>query len=170
MNLPKICRFLRNTALLFVALVGSALAQTTIPLIVEYVPAPVAGQPFQIRITTSPCDSTQESAPVSVPRFVQTGNVLRLTTVGNQNFSPFCLEPVRTAVFNAPPLPAGNYTLEIHYQHPTIEPPLLRLRQSVPLSVSLGNVGSPVPAGGMAGAVILVLSLGAIAFWRLRAR
>jgi len=166
MSKLNFCRFYLCAAL-YTMLVGMAAAQG-FPLTVDFLPAPVAGQPFRVRVTTTPCDSIQENVPVSTPRFVQMGNVLRLTTVGRENSSPFCLDPVRTAFFDAPPLPAGVYTLEIHYQHPTIEPPLLRLRQSAPLLVSLGTPGSPVPMGGPVAWLALALTLGGMTAWRLR--
>jgi len=144
-------------------------AQTNFPLRIEFVPSPVAGQPFQIRVTNqTPCDSIEENAPVSVPRFVQEGNVVRLTTVGVQSFSPFCLDPLRTAVFGAPPLAAGNYTLELQYQNPTIVPPFLYIRQSVPLVVSLGSPGAPVPLGNTGLWIALGLIFGTIGLSRLR--
>lgn len=162
--------WLAGAALLFIAVAGNVSAQST-PLLIEFVPAPVAGQPFQIRVTNqTPCDLIQENAPVSVPRFVQAGNVVRLTTEGNQSSSPFCLDPLRTVIFNAPAFSAGDYTLELHYQHPTIVPPFLYVRQSVPLTVSLGSPGAPVPLGGAALWLVMVVSLGALALWRLRHR
>ncbi len=66
------------------------------------------------------------------------GSVLRLTTVGLRYSPPLCNNPVETLSFNAPGVPAGNYTFEIHYQHPTVMPPVVTFRQSAPLVVGAG--------------------------------
>jgi len=130
------CKWLKILAVLLCAAAGHASAQSP-QLTIQYVPSPVANQPFEVRITTTLCDFVDEGF-LAPPRFEVQGSVLRLTTVGLRYFPPSCNNPLETLSFNAPGIPAGNYTFEIYYQHPTVMPLVVTFRQSAPLVVGAG--------------------------------
>lgn len=132
------------------------------PLVISYSPMPKAGQPFQVNVTTGPCDSIDDGF-LGTPTFELVGGVLRLTTIGFVNNSLPCNYIARTATFNAPAIPAGNYTLEIYYRFAAIEPPQVTLRQTALLGVGPGAPGAPVPVLGFRFTVLLAMGMGIVA-------
>jgi len=146
-------------AYVFVFLLApAALAQTPQPLQISYSPQPTAGEPFQILIVNTPCDGIFENFEFP-PRFEIEGNVLKLTTPGVTAGFPGCLYPIQSHAFQAPALPAGSFTLEVYYQHPTIMPPWIMLRQAAPLFVQGAIGANAVPVGGIWSTLALALAL-----------